>query len=358
MTDQADVQVAHDGLIVADFEMREAQFAFLVLQGAFDGPARETDVQPGCEGVFQWVPDEKPFFFFGVQRIVSPKEVVTAENVAVTPQPERGRLDFPDQRSFLRVLDVERRPALACHRPGVPAKFLDAAGRMTWLVAGVVEPARQIPRNFHDIATLPLFQAGQEIGPFGVPDIGGDPFEMDAVGLSTIEEFEANAMLGPIDKIVGNARLATAFAVVAPDFGEEEFGIEHGPEACVVGTEGKLNGDDAVGNLTEPAAILALHAGSLVARFGMAGVVDDADGLGIFMIASDHLLDAVASTRMVPNIGAQKLLERPWGDAVEQRDGLDALALQIAELPAHVMAEMSARLGSSEAVGELVQVLG
>jgi hypothetical protein len=32
--------------------------------------------------------------------------------------------------------------------------------------------------------------------------------------------------------------------------------------------------------------------------------------------------------------------------------------LQIAELPAHVMAEMIARLGSSEAVGELVQVLG
>src|SRR5713101_7931061 len=90
----------------------------------------------------------------------------------------------------------------------------------------------------------------------------------------------------------------------------------------------------------------------------MAGVVDDADGLGIFMIAGDDLLHAVAGARMVPDIARQKLLQRAWGDVVEQRDGFDALALQITELPAHVVTEMLARLESSEAVSKLAQELG
>ena len=90
----------------------------------------------------------------------------------------------------------------------------------------------------------------------------------------------------------------------------------------------------------------------------MAGVVDDADGLGILMIACDDLLKALAGPRMIPDITVEKLLERAWSDVVEQRHGLDALALQIAELPAHVMAEMFARLGASEAVVELIQELG
>src|SRR6266851_911792 len=89
----------------------------------------------------------------------------------------------------------------------------------------------------------------------------------------------------------------------------------------------------------------------------MAGVVDDADGLGILMIACDDLLNAVAGARVIPGIAGQELLQRAWGDVVEQRDGLDALALQITELPAHVIVEMLARLASSEAVGELAQEL-
>ena len=84
----------------------------------------------------------------------------------------------------------------------------------------------------------------------------------------------------------------------------------------------------------------------------MAGIVDDADGLGILMIACDDLLHAIAGARMIPDIATEKLLERTWGDVVEKRDGLDAFALQIAELPAHVMAEMFARLAASETVGE------
>jgi len=90
----------------------------------------------------------------------------------------------------------------------------------------------------------------------------------------------------------------------------------------------------------------------------MAGIVEDANSLGILMIAGDDLLNAIAGARMIPDIRIEKLLERAWGNVVEQRDGLNALALQVAELSAYVMAQMFARLGSSEAVGELAEELG
>ena len=166
-----------------------------------------------------------------------------------------------------------------------------------------------------------MFQAGEEIGLWGVPDVGGEPFKVDAVGLGTIEEFQGDVMLGTIDDVVGNAGLATTFAVVAPAFGQEEFGVEHGAKARVVGAEGELDRDDAVGGLAESAAILPLDARGLLAGLGMAGVVDDADGLGILMIACDDLLNAVAAARMIPDIAVEKLLERARGDVVEQLYG-------------------------------------
>jgi hypothetical protein len=61
---------------------------------------------------------------------------------------------------------------------------------------------------------------------------------------------------------------------------------------------------------------------------------------------------------VVPDIRIEELLERTRRDIVEDRDRLDALALQIAELPAHIMTQMHARLDSPEAVSELAQVVG
>ena len=76
------------------------------------------------------------------------------------------------------------------------------------------------------------------------------------------------------------------------------------------------------------------------------------------MITGDDLLDTDAGAGMILDITVEKLLEGAWSDVVEQSDRFHALALQIAELPAHILAEMFARLGSSETIRELVQVLG
>lgn len=101
---------------------------------------RESDVEPGFEFVFKRVPDQEPFFFVGMQRIVGPDEMVAAENLAIAIQPERSGLDLPNHRPSFRVLDVERRPLLTRHRSGRATKFFDATCPMAWLVAGVVKP--------------------------------------------------------------------------------------------------------------------------------------------------------------------------------------------------------------------------
>ena len=66
-------------MVLADFEMRETEFAFLVLQNTLDRPAAEANMQPGLEPIFERVPDEEPLFLFRVQGIVNPDELVTAE---------------------------------------------------------------------------------------------------------------------------------------------------------------------------------------------------------------------------------------------------------------------------------------
>src|SRR5262245_39679085 len=162
-------------------------------------------------------------------------------------------------------------------------------------------------------------------------------------------------MFGPIDDLLGNAGLATALTIPAPAFGEEEFGVEHGAETGVKGAERELDGDNAVGGFAEPAAILPLHARRFLAGLGMTGVVNDADGLGVVMITGDDLLKAIAGACLIPDIAVEILLERARRNVVEERDRLDALALQIAELPTHVMLEMLPRLGSAEAGVELAE---
>src|SRR5262249_9027485 len=152
---------------------------------------------------------------------------------------------------------------------------------------------------------------------FGVPDVRRDPFEVDAVGLGTIQELQSNPVLGAINDVVGNARLATTLAIVAPAFGEKKFRVQHGAEARVVGAESELHGDDTVGGLAEAAAILPLHARSFLAGLGMTGVVDDADGLRVFMIARYELLNAIPGAGMVPDIAVKIFLQRARSDVVE-----------------------------------------
>jgi hypothetical protein len=89
----------------------------------------------------------------------------------------------------------------------------------------------------------------------------------------------------------------------------------------------------------------------------MSGVVEDADGLGILVIARDDALDLVAGAAMIPDVGVEEFLERSRSDVVEERDRLDALTRQTAELAANVSPQMLPRLGPTEAIIELGEKL-
>src|SRR5262249_55665089 len=197
MTDQGDVPVAQERWILADLERREAEHAFLVLQGLFDRPACEPNMQPGFELVRQRIPDEEPFLFLRRQRIVRPQEVVTAEYLTATRQPPRSRRQLPDQGSPLGVLDMEGSPRLLPHGLGVMTKFLDGAGGMTRFGARIVEPTRHSAWNFHDLAAVALLQAGEELRLLGGPDICGGACPTGARGVGARAQVRDEPLLCP-----------------------------------------------------------------------------------------------------------------------------------------------------------------
>jgi len=116
--------------------------------------------------------------------------------------------------------------------------------------------------------------------------------------------------------------------------------------------------DDAVVDLAGVAAPLALDAGGFLTGLGMSGIVDDADGLGIGMIAPDDVLDAIAGVAIVPRGPIEELLECAAWRAVIVRDGLNALARQIGKLAFDITGEMATRLGASKAAIKLAKVGG
>jgi hypothetical protein len=69
--------------------MREAPFAFVVLPNPLDGPACESDVQPGFASIVARVPDQEPFCLFRLQGVMRPKEMVAAAPWSAALEPER-----------------------------------------------------------------------------------------------------------------------------------------------------------------------------------------------------------------------------------------------------------------------------
>src|SRR5208282_4837847 len=131
--------------------------------------------------------------------------------------------------------------------------------------------------------------------------------------------------------------------------------IEHGAEACVVTGIAEVDADDAVIDLTRVAAPLTLHASGMGAGLRMAGVINDADGIGIRMIATDDVPHTLAHPAVVPFGPTEKFLKRASGRTGKVRDRLHALTRQIGELAPDVTGEVAARLGPGKTIGKLVE---
>jgi hypothetical protein len=87
-------------------------------------------------------------------------------------------------------------------------------------------------------------------------------------------------------------------------------------------------------------------------------LVDDRHRLFVGVVAGDQPLRRVAQAVLVPRREREELLQRPRRHVRQVGDRLDALARQVAELPADVLLEVAARVGADEAVGVLVEVVG
>jgi hypothetical protein len=74
------------------------------------------------------------------------------------------------------------------------------------------------------------------------------------------------------------------------------------------------------------------------------------------MLLDDDLPDAIPHAVLVPLVLAEKLLQRPHWNVRLQRDRLDALPLQIGQLPADIRWKMCPRVLSRETIVEPRQI--
>jgi hypothetical protein len=185
--------------------------------------------------------------------------------------------------------------------------------------------------------------------------VEGQPRETHSVGHGAIQQLQGDVSLGPMRHCLGNAAGSAALAVGRPILGKEQFPVEQGMEA-VGGGIAQVDGDAAVVGLARRPAVLAFDARRLVSLLGVAGLVEDAHGVRVGMIAGDDLLEAVAHRSLPPTGAGQKLLERARGRAGIQRNRLDAFPRQIAQLPSDIRAKVLGRLDPTEAVIEFGEI--
>ncbi len=126
----------------------------------------------------------------------------------------------------------------------------------------------------------------------------------------------------------------------------------------VVARQAQMNRNDAVLGLAQPAAPLLLHAGGLVPLLGVAGLIEDPDGVGTLVLGGDEVLEPVAEPILLPAVLAEELLQGARGDVRIQCDRLDALLGQVGELASDIGAQMSAGILAVETVVELIEELG
>jgi hypothetical protein len=69
-------------------------------------------------------------------------------------------------------------------------------------------------------------------------------------------------------------------------------------------------------------------------------------------------VDVITEFVVVPDIGAEELLQGSWSDIVEQSDGFYTFSGQITQLAAQVMVEVLTSFGTAKAISEFAQEIG
>ena len=153
---------------------------------------------------------------------------------------------------------------------------------------------------------------------------------------------------------LGNAGRGASDSVLRPTFRQEQFAVQQAVE--VVHGIAQMDRHDAVVLLADVPTILTLHSRSLLALLAKAGLVDQPHRVIAGVGSSNALLQAVAQQVFVPAELAEVLLQRPHRHASGVGDRLDALPLQIRQLPIHIRFQMSPCPLVGETVGKVLKI--
>ncbi len=113
-----------------------------------------------------------------------------------------------------------------------------------------------------------------------------------------------------------------------------------------------MHRDSAVVGGAFGAAPLRLHARGLVALLGVVRLIEDANAVGVVVLAADDLLGSIPQHVMAPVVQRKELLEIPWRQISGQGHRLDTLAGQIGELATNVASVTRTPLAPGEAITE------
>jgi len=174
-------------------------------------------------------------------------------------------------------------------------------------------------------------------------------------------EFASDLDLGAEADLLGNVAALQAIAAAGPLVGKIQIGIDEDRTAAAMVRDD--DADLAVVGLAQAVAPLAGDADGVLALLGEAGPIEDQDAVGIAEIPWNLTMELPAHLGIFPLALAGEALEALRGPVVGDRNGFDALSMQVARQPLQVhLAELGLLLpieerreGSREAVKALDQ---
>src|SRR6266446_1879759 len=314
-----------------------------------------------------------------IQDIARHNQVIRPSGQAVFPFGINQHVfDFPDHGAFFAVLDAISFPRLIAqrsrpshhrfHRDGLGTARYDSGCPPTLATsvrtntmegpfrhARRPRPRREILAYLADKKLAPRIQSSQKRWST-VPSIEGQPSEPNAVRPSPVIQFQSDVQLGTVNHRVGNAGLTATLTIIRPRLRQEQFPVQQAMK--IVHRQTQVYGNDAVVFLSFSTAILHLHARCFGSLLGIARVIDDADGPRTGMLLGHDLLVPLSRQVFIPTMLAKKFLQRPHGHVGLQRNRLDALTLQVGQLPFDVNRQVLPRIASRETVVKPGQKLG
>src|SRR5208337_724852 len=222
--------------IAATLVLIQADLTLVVLEASFHAPPREGHQQQGRYSGFRRCVAHEEFDLGGLQDIAGHHQVepLSGQAVGVFDR-DHDVLTFPHHWPLLAVLDMEPLPGPIA-QPWVAQHPVDPLGR--WTTAGQsghlpaptaamatigpvdnprrVEPAREAPRHLADVPLAVARQCPQELRLAAIALVERQPLETDAAGDSPVVQLQGDLPFGPVDQIVGDARLTAPVAVGVP----------------------------------------------------------------------------------------------------------------------------------------------